>query len=126
ASVDAADLARHVAIYMPLGIVIPEEVAFRGVLLGALARSTTTAVAVWYAALAFACWHAWIAVATVGQTTLAGPLWSVVGIVGALGVVAAGGAAFALLRLRTGTIATTLAAHWAFNLVVLVGLWTTR
>jgi membrane protease YdiL (CAAX protease family) len=32
----------------------------------------------------------------------------------------------AWLRLRTGTLATTIAAHWAFNAVVLVGLWSTR
>jgi hypothetical protein len=34
-----------------------------------------------------------------------------------------GGAAFAELRLRTGTIVTTVAAHWAFNTVVLLGFW---
>ena len=126
ATIGGADLARHIAVFVPLGIVIPEEVAFRGVLLGALTRSAALAVSVLFAGLAFAFWHAWIAVATVGQTTLAGPLWSLVGIAGALAVVGAGGAVLAWLRLRAGTIAATIAAHWAFNAVVLAGLWVTR
>jgi len=126
ASVDAAALARHVALLLPLGVVIPEEIAFRGVLVGALSRSVDRRATIAIAAVTFALWHAWIVVATIGETTLAATVWTVVGIVGALAVVGIGGAIFAWLRLRTGTLATTIAAHWAFNIVVLVGLWATR
>lgn len=126
ADVTAGELFRHVAVLLPLGIVVPEEIAFRGVVLGGLARAVGPRAAIAGAAVAFALWHSWIVLATIGETTLQGPVWTTVGIAGALAVVAAGGALFAWLRLRTGTIATTIAAHWAFNVVVLVGLWVTR
>ena len=58
---------------------------------------------------------------TVLQTDLTGPFF-VVGIVGAFAVVFVGGAAFTWLRLRTGSLATTIGLHWAFNAVILAGL----
>jgi membrane protease YdiL (CAAX protease family) len=61
---------------------------------------------------------------TVRDTTL-GPLWFWPGVAIALAVVFAGGAIFALVRLRTRTIATTVIAHWMFNTVLLAGLWST-
>jgi len=30
------------------------------------------------------------------------------------------------LRVATGTLATSIAAHWVFNAVILVGLWMDR
>jgi len=30
------------------------------------------------------------------------------------------------LRIVTGTLATSIAAHWVFNAAILVGLWTDR
>jgi membrane protease YdiL (CAAX protease family) len=126
AAVGGADLVRHLAVLLPLGVVIPEEVAFRGVLVGELARVVDRRATIALAAVAFALWHSWIVLATIGETTLQGTAWTLVGIAGALAVVAAGGALFAWLRLRTGTLATTIAAHWSFNVVVLVGLWATR
>lgn len=126
AGVSGADLFRHAAVLLPLGVVLPEEIAFRGVLVGALVRSLGARTTTLVAAIAFALWHVWTLLVTVGDTTLGGSVWTAVGIVGALGVVAAGGALFTWLRLRTGTLATTMAAHWAFNVVVLVGLWSTR
>jgi hypothetical protein len=32
----------------------------------------------------------------------------------------------AILRTITGTLMTSIAAHWVFNAVILVGLWTDR
>lgn len=127
ARVAAPELLWHVALLLPLGIVLPEELAFRGVLLGAIARGRGARSAVVLSSLLFALWHGTVVFATVADTSL-GPLsiWSSVATAGAFGVVAAGGAVLAVLRLRTGTLAATIAAHWTFNVVVLVGLWWTR
>jgi membrane protease YdiL (CAAX protease family) len=68
-----------------------------------------------------------VVAATIGDTTLGRPSpWFVPAIAGALLVVFAGGVTFAWLRVRTGSLATTILAHWSFNAVVLVGLWSTR
>jgi membrane protease YdiL (CAAX protease family) len=123
--VTEADLQRHVLVFLPLGTVLPEEVAFRGTLVGLL-RGTGTRAAVLGSAAAFALWHAAVAIVTVGETTVAAPSpWFLPAIVGALLVVFAGGMVLAWLRLRTDTLATPIVAHWAFNTTLLYGLWAT-
>jgi membrane protease YdiL (CAAX protease family) len=122
AEVDDHALLLHLALFLPLGAVLPEELAFRGVLLGALVRRWGRLGGAVGCAAAFALWHLGVAFATVADTPLhASPLFPLA-IAGALVVVFAGGLAFAALRLRTGTLASTVAAHWAFNAAVLVGL----
>ena len=125
--VDAPALVWHVLVLLPLSVAIPEEVAFRGALVGALLRSGDQRRAIVGSATAFALWHAAIVRGTISDTTLApGPLFAVIGVIGAAAVVFAGGLVFAWLRLRTGSLGPTIAAHWAFNAVVLVGLWVAR
>jgi membrane protease YdiL (CAAX protease family) len=127
ARVTAADLARHVIFLLPLGIIVPEELAFRGTLLALAGRRGNTRSAVTLSAAAFALWHGVVITMTVRQTTLGPPspwFWPAAAI--ALAVVFAGGVIFALVRLRTRTIATTVLAHWMFNAVILVGLWSTK
>jgi membrane protease YdiL (CAAX protease family) len=125
--VTESGLLLHIAGFLPFGAVIPEEVAFRGVLFGALLRARGGRIAILGSSAAFALWHAAVAVVTVGDTTIGPPSpWFVPAVAGALVVVLAGGAAFATLRLRTGTIASTIAAHWTFNAIILLGLWFTK
>lgn len=121
--VTATDLGGHLFLFLPVGTVVPEEVAFRGTLVGLL-RARGARVALLGSAAAFALWHAAVAVVTVNATTIAPSPWLVPAIAGALGVVFAGGLVLAWLRLRTGTLASTISAHWAFNATLLVGLWT--
>jgi membrane protease YdiL (CAAX protease family) len=123
--VSAAELGRHIALYLPLGAVIPEEVAFRGTLLGGLLRRYGVRTAVGASAVVFALWHGTVAVFTVMNTTM--PVVLVIpAIAGALVVVFVGGVIMAGLRLVTGSLATSIAAHWVFNAVILIGLWTDR
>jgi membrane protease YdiL (CAAX protease family) len=118
------ELARHIALFLPLGAVLPEEVAFRGTILAALVRRGGARFAVVGSAVAFALWHATVALVTVGDTTLGAPSPLFVPAFGAvLALLFAGGVVMAALRLVTGALSTPLAAHWAFNAVVLVGLW---
>lgn len=123
--VSAAELAMHIAVFLPLGVVLPEELAFRGTLFGLLQRAGTRAAIVG-SGMTFALWHSAVAVVTVGDTTLAAPSpWFVPAVAGALVVVFVGGVALASLRLRARSLGASIAAHWTFNALLLVGLWTT-
>lgn len=120
-TVAPGDLTPHVLLFLPFGAVIPEEVAFRGTLLGGLLARYGAGFAVVASAVAFALWHATVAVFTVMNTTM--PVVLIIpAIAGALGILFVGGAIMASLRLATGTLATSVAAHWAFNAVILLGL----
>src|SRR6267143_1806803 len=68
--VSSDDLIRHVAVFLPLGVVIPEELAFRGTLLALFVRRWGTAAAITASALTFALWHVVVAIRTVADTTL--------------------------------------------------------
>src|SRR5687767_12863148 len=112
AQVTELELARHVALLLPLATVIPEELAFRGVLLGGLLRRMRQRDALIISGATFALWHLGVAIVTVDDTTLGSPSpWFAVAIVIALGVVLLGGSALAWIRLRTRSLATTLALH---------------
>jgi len=125
ARVSGDELARHIALFLPLGAVVPEELAFRGTLLGGLLARSRVRTAVVASALAFALWHGTVAWFTVMNTALPAVL-IIPAALGALVVVFAGGLIMAGLRVATGTLATSVAAHWVFNAVILVGLWTDR
>ncbi len=126
-TVSGDQLLRHTALFLPLGAVIPEEVAFRGTLLAGLVRGMGIRGGVAASALTFAAWHIVVVVATVYDTSLGQIPWLwVVASIGALVVLFVGGVIMAALRLLTGSLATTIAAHWVFNAVILVGLWSDR
>ena len=126
-TVPGDQLVRHIAVFLPLGAVIPEEVAFRGALLAGVVRGMGTRAGVAASALTFAAWHIVVVVATVYDTSLGQLPWLwVVASIGAFVVLFVGGVIMAALRLLTGSLATTIAAHWVFNTVILVGLWTDR
>jgi membrane protease YdiL (CAAX protease family) len=116
-------LALHIVFFLPLAAVIPEELAFRGVLLGGLWRSASARTAVAGSSAAFALWHAFVVWVTLLQTSIAATALAWLAAVGALVFVAIGGAVLALLRLRSGGIAAPVVAHWAFDATLLVGLW---
>ena len=119
--VAAGDLTPHVALFLPLGAVLPEEVAFRGTLLGGLLAKHDLRFAVTASAATFALWHGTIAVFTVMNTSL--PVVLIIpAIAGALVILFVGGAVMAGLRLATGTLLASVSAHWAFNAIILIGL----
>jgi len=125
ARVSSDELTRHVAFFLPLGAVLPEELAFRGTLLGGLLARYRVRTAVAGSALTFALWHGTVAWFTVLNTSL--PVVLIIpAALGALFVVFAGGLVMGALRVATGTLASSIAAHWVFNAVILVGLWTDR
>ena len=124
--VSGAELATHIAVFLPLGVVLPEEIAFRGTLFGLL-RQMGTRAAIVGSAVTFALWHAAVAFVTVGDTTMAPPSpWFLPAIGGALVAVFVGGAALATLRLIVRSLGASIVAHWTFNALLLVGLWATQ
>lgn len=117
------ELALRSLLWMPLDTILPEEIAFRGALLGALRRRYAAITAAALSAAVFAAWHVVIVRATLAQTDLApDPALAALGTAGAFAAVFGGGVAFALLRLLTRSLAAPVVAHWAFNGAVLLGL----
>ncbi|OLC11750.1 MAG: hypothetical protein AUH44_01580 [Chloroflexi bacterium 13_1_40CM_68_15] len=117
----ADDLTQHILFFLPFGVVIPEEVAFRGTLLSGLLARYGLRYAVIASAIAFSLWHGTVGVFTVVNTTVPSVL-IVPAIAGALAFLFIGGAIMARLRVATGTVITSIAAHWAFNAIILIGL----
>jgi uncharacterized protein len=110
-------------LWMPLDTAIPEEVAFRGVLLASLRRHVSDVPAALISAVVFTAWHGVVVTRTVALTNLpAQPLLLTLGLLGAFLAVWVGGLLFAWLRLATGQLTGSVVAHWAFNALLLLGL----
>jgi membrane protease YdiL (CAAX protease family) len=121
--ISPAVLLWRVFVSMPLDTVVPEEIAFRGVLLAALRRRFAAGPAVALAALPFVLWHGVILSRTLGLTNLgADPFRLALGLIGGVAALFIGGVLFGALRVATGHLAGSLAAHWGFNAALLVGL----
>jgi len=124
AEMTVAHVVFRALILMPLATILPEELSFRGVLLGLLRRRYADGRAAVLSAIVFAPWHGLLLVHTVGETSLALSTWGwTLGIVGGFVGVAVGGWLFAYLRIRTGNLVTSVCCHWAFNASILVGLY---
>jgi membrane protease YdiL (CAAX protease family) len=118
------ELLGRALVSMPLDTILPEEVAFRGALLGVLRRRYPAAQAVVLAAVPFALWHGVLVGRTLELTNLAAdPLLFSLGLLGAFAAVFLGGILFGILRLATGHLAGSIVAHWGFNAALLFGLW---
>lgn len=108
-------------IIIPLQTVIPEELAFRGVLHGALDRAWGFRGVAAAGSLLFGMWHIATSLgltsSNVGFTRLfgGGILGTVAGVV--LAVVATGiaGFVFSWLRRRSGSLLAPIALHWSLN-----------
>ena len=99
-------------LFIPLGTVVFEEVLFRGVLLAALLRITTRTNAIVVSAVLFGLWHLPPALRDASDKSAAGALGVVVG---TIAVTTAAGAAFAWLRVRSGSLVAPVLAHLATN-----------
>ncbi len=113
-------LARLTLLRIPLGTVLLEEVAFRGVLLAAWAQVQPPAVAVLVSSVVFGLWHVVPTAITVrdrgGRRT---------GLPVALGVLvtALGGVAFCGLRIYSGSLVAPLLVHLAMNCLGALAGW---
>lgn len=108
-------------IVIPLQTVIPEELAFRGVLHGALDRAWGFRGVAAGGSLLFGFWHIasslGLTSGNVGFTrVLGGGMFGMLaGIVGAVVATAAAGFVFTWLRRRSGSLIAPIALHWSLN-----------
>ena len=119
ATVSGALIASMVII--PLQTVIPEELAFRGVLHGALDRAWGFRGVAAAGSLLFGLWHIatslGLTAGNVGFTRIlgGGPFGMIAGVVGAVIATAAAGFVFTWLRRRSGSLIAPIALHWSLN-----------
>jgi membrane protease YdiL (CAAX protease family) len=108
-------------IIIPLQTVIPEELAFRGVLHGALNRAWGFRGVAAAGSLLFGLWHIatsfGLTSSNVGFTRLfgGGLLGTVAGVVLAVAATAVAGFVFTELRRRSGSLLAPIALHWSLN-----------
>jgi membrane protease YdiL (CAAX protease family) len=113
AGVSAAGLAYQVLIRIPLGTVVFEEVAFRGVLLGLL-RPGRRGVA--GSSALFGLWHILPTLDALAANGLANsPGGRMAAVVGAVTLTGAVGVFFCGLRLRSGSVVAPAVVHAAAN-----------
>ena len=119
ATLSGAVLASLVVI--PLQTVIPEELAFRGVLHGALDRAWGFRGVAVAGSVLFGLWHVATSLgltsSNVGFTRLlgGGVLGMLAGVLGAVLATAAAGLVFTWLRRRSGSLIAPIALHWSLN-----------
>ena len=116
-------IVTHALLGLPLLTAIPEELAFRGLMLGLLVRKLTPLRATLVTSATFVAWHVVVQVQTLAVTNFTGP-WQIVPAMGlAFAGLFAGGVIFALLRLRTRNLAGAVVAHWLFDAGLITGLF---
>jgi len=127
AGLDGRGVAYQAAIRIPIGTVLWEEVAFRGVLQASLRRVMPTPAAIAITSGVFGLWHVrptWQALRTNG---LADDRWhAVAGVSAGVAVMAAGGALLSWLRERSGGLAAPIALHLVTNSGAAVAAWAVR
>jgi membrane protease YdiL (CAAX protease family) len=132
-----ADALLTAFVLIPVGTVLVEEVAFRGVLWGLLRKVRGTAVATVASSLLFGLWHILPSMRlaadsqAIGSAVGRGRSAQEVTVLGTVLFTAASGVVFCELRRRSGSILASAGLHWAVNgLSVLasaaVWAWATR
>jgi membrane protease YdiL (CAAX protease family) len=114
-------------VVIPFGTVVLEEIAFRSVLWGMLARHSRTWQVLVTTSLLFGLWHVLpslhLASANRGVGEAIGGGGTVVVVLATVAFTAVGGAVFGELRRRSDSLLASVGAHWATNgLGVLFGL----
>ncbi|MFF2775412.1 CPBP family intramembrane glutamic endopeptidase [Streptomyces sp. NPDC058052] len=116
-----SELAVRVLVVVPVGTVLVEEVAFRGVLYGLVRRARGTVWATTVSSLLFGLWHVLpslhLSAAKPALSDVFGDSGpgAVLAIAAAVLFTAAGGVVFCELRRRSGSLLAPMGLHWALN-----------
>jgi CAAX protease family protein len=122
---DRRGLLYQVAFRVPVGTVLWEEIAFRGVLQAALRRVLPEPAAIAVASGVFAVWHIRPTRGALRINGLAGHRGqTVTRVAGVVTATAAGGALFSWLRARSGSLTAPVLVHLTTNCGGLVVAWT--
>lgn len=120
-SLSAAEVALRILVTVPLGTVLLEEVAFRGVLYGLVLRVRGPLPATLFSSGLFGLWHILPSRGLAGARPALGGVFgdSVLGVVlvdaGAVLFTAAAGCLLCELRRRSGSLLAPMGLHWATN-----------
>ncbi|MFD8982776.1 CPBP family intramembrane glutamic endopeptidase [Streptomyces sp. NPDC059564] len=116
-----SELMLRVLVLVPVGTVLVEEIAFRGVLYGLVCRDRGAAWATTVSSLLFGLWHVLpslhLATAKPALTTVFGDsaLGGALAVAAAVLFTAAAGVVFCELRRRSGSLLAPMGLHWAVN-----------
>jgi membrane protease YdiL (CAAX protease family) len=108
-------------VLIPLGTVLLEEVAFRGVLWGLLRRARGVWMATVVSSVLFGLWHVLpsLGLATdnqaIGSTVGTGTSGKVISVLGTVLFTGLSGVVFCELRRRSGSLLASAGSHWATN-----------
>jgi membrane protease YdiL (CAAX protease family) len=116
-----AELAYQALVRIPLGTAVVEEFAFRGVLLGLLARMGPMKTAVAVSSLLFGLWHVRPTLGTLATNDLAEA--QVGAVTAAVALTTVGGLLFCALRLASGSLVAPLIVHTATNSAAIVAAY---
>ena len=111
----------RVLVVIPLGTVIHEELAFRGVLFGLLRRDRGRRAAVLGSSTLFGLWHVVPALAggptntAIADAVGSGAGGTVLRVAGTVLLTAMGGVVLCELRIRSGSLLAPILLHWAVN-----------
>jgi membrane protease YdiL (CAAX protease family) len=119
ADITGGQLVLQALVTIPLGTVVVEELAFRGVLLGLLRQAKPTASAVVACSVLFGLWH----VPTVLRAASGSDALVLAAAAGTFVATFAAGLAFCWLRIRSGSLLAPALAHLATNTVALTVAW---
>jgi len=116
AGLDGGEVAYRVLVRIPLGTVLWEELAFRGVLLAAAARVFPLRAAVVLSAAVFGVWHVRPTLSALAVNDVVdGPLLTGVAVLLACLATAVASVVFTWLRLRSGSLLAPALLHLAAN-----------
>lgn len=117
-------LLQTALVRIPIGTVVFEEIAFRGLLLGSMLRVTSTRRAVLLSSAVFGVWHIPPTIVALQRNDLA-PFtasgWATIG--AGVVVTGLGGVLFSVLRVRSGSLLAPMLAHLATNSLGLLAAW---
>lgn len=108
-------------VFIPLQTVIPEEMAFRGLLHGRLMKLGGTKTAFIVGSLAFGLWHVLSSLSLTATNVKlveilgSGTLAQWIGVAGAVIATATAGAGLTWLRYKTNSVIAPVGLHWALN-----------
>ncbi|MEV7526643.1 type II CAAX endopeptidase family protein [Streptomyces sp. NPDC091371] len=121
AGMDGGEVMLRVFVLVPVGTVLVEELAFRGVLYGLVRRARGAVWATAVSSLLFGLWHVLpslhLATAKPALTTVFGDsaLGGVLAVAAAVVFTVAAGVLFCELRRRSGSLLAPMGLHWAVN-----------
>jgi uncharacterized protein len=121
---DGRGLAYQTLVRIPVGTVLWEEIAFRGVLQAALRRVASEPVAIAVTSGVFGLWHIRPTAGALRANGLAdGRARAVTGVAAGVAATTAGGVLFSWLRARSGRLAAPMLLHAAINCGGLAAAW---